>query len=222
MTAVRTGAPVVVESPRDLLTELRERTKDLHTRAERHPIQASLVKGGATRQAYAAYLGQLLHIHAALESELAARGASPALAPVEAGQFRAGHAAADLRELGLDAPEEPVPPVVRFRDRVGSLDPLELLGMQYVLEGSTNGGRYIARAVGRGADLSPGAATRYLDPYGESQKERWAAFCAAAASLDIQAEEIESVVRGAEAMFQLIIDTFDAMVARTTGSSRPA
>jgi heme oxygenase len=221
-TSTSFSRPVVVEPADDLLGELRNRTKDLHTRAERHPIQAALVRGGATREAYAAYLAQLLHIHAALETVLAARATDPVLTPIEPGQFRAAAAADDLRELGIATIDEPVAPVAAFGARVGAAHPLELLGMQYVLEGSTNGGRYIAKAVGRGTGLPAGAAIRYLDPYGDAQKDRWGSFCAAVIALDIRGEDLERVVSGAVAMFQLIIDTFDAMTASVAGSSHPA
>ncbi|QKK07803.1 MAG: hypothetical protein HND58_06190 [Planctomycetota bacterium] len=56
-----------------MLAELRERTRELHTRAERHPVQAAMVRGQSGVGGYTAYLGQMWHIHEALESELGRR-----------------------------------------------------------------------------------------------------------------------------------------------------
>ncbi len=55
-------------------------------------------------------------------------------------------------------------------------DPLRLLGMHYVLEGSNNGSRFIARHVGRAYQLSTGPGLRYLDPYGDRQRAYWMDF----------------------------------------------
>jgi heme oxygenase len=199
----------------DLLSRLRERTKELHTRAERHAVQSALVRGRASVGEYASYLQQLGHIHLALESELRVRLGEAVLAPVDEGQFRAGLAAADLKTLGVAGSEPPVAPVAAFAREVSALSSAELLGMQYVLEGSTNGGRFIARAV-RGA-LPAGAqdASRYLDPYGDAQGTRWGAFCRGLLAISLTGEEQDRVIAGAEAMFRLMIETFDAMSPAT-------
>lgn len=196
-----------------VLGELRARTRELHTRAERHPVQASLVQGRTDRAGYASYLSQMLCIHRALEAELSRRLGSEALAPVEPSQFRAGAIEADLAWLGAEA-EPPVEPVARFAAGVVYESDEALLGMHYVLEGSTNGGRFIASAVRRGLGLEGNEGVRYLDPYGDAQRARWAAFCEALGLTPLDGAAQESVVAGAESMFRLIIDTFDAMDSR--------
>ncbi len=52
-------------------------------------------------------------------------------------------------------------------------DPFSLLGYNYVLEGSMNGNRFIARALAPGMKVS---ATSYLDPYGQEQRPIWQAY----------------------------------------------
>lgn len=195
-----------------MLAELRERTRELHTRAERHPVQAAMVRGQSGVGGYTAYLGQMWHIHEALESELGRRlEGSAALAPVTPEQFRAGAIVEDLASFDGSQIGPPAGPVAEFAAGVSGLRDAELLGMHYVLEGSTNGGRFIAMAIRKGLGLEGDRGTRYLDPYGDGQKARWGEFCAAMSGLSLEATEREDVVAGAERMFGLIIETFDAM-----------
>ena len=196
---------------RPLLGELRSRTGVLHTQAERHPVQAALVRGQSGVVGYVAYLSQMWHIHSVLERELDGRLGSAVLAPVTRDQFRADAIVEDLAAFGGSPIEPVVEPIVRFESGVSTLTDAELLGMHYVLEGSTNGGRYIAMAVRKALGLEGDVGTRYLDPYGESQKARWGDYCGAMSGLSLDGAEQELVVRGAECMFGLIIETFDAM-----------
>lgn len=196
---------------RPMLAELRERTGALHTQAERHPVQAALVRGQSGVGGYISYLSQMWHIHAALENELGVRAGSVVLAPVTPDQYRAEAIIEDLATFSGSQVEPPVEPVAGFVSGVSDTSDAELLGMQYVLEGSTNGGRFIAMAIRKGLGLERDRGTRYLDPYGDGQKARWGEFCAAMSGLSLEATEREDVIVGAERMFGLIIEMFDAM-----------
>ncbi|MFG0241451.1 MAG: biliverdin-producing heme oxygenase [Phycisphaerales bacterium JB054] len=204
---------------RPMLAELRERTGELHTQAERHPVQAALVRGQSGVGGYVSYLSQMWHIHAALENELGRRLGSAVLGPVATSQFRAEAIVEDLATFDGAQVEPPVEPVTRFVSAVQDLQDAALLGMHYVLEGSTNGGRFIAMAIRKGLGLEGERGTRYLDPYGEAQKATWGAFCAAMSELSLDAAERERVITGAERMFGLIIETFDAMTEGSTAAS---
>lgn len=184
---------------------LREETAGLHDRAEKHPFQRALVQGRVARGAYAAYLRQMLHVHQALEGELeASRGVWPISEVVTREQFREGGILEDLAALGEDGGEV----LDGARTLAGEIrarrgEALHLLGMQYVLEGSTNGGRYIARAIARAYGLTPGeAGLRYLDPYGERQQKAWGAFKGAMSGLDLDEASRVAILGGARAMFE--------------------
>ena len=105
-------------------------------------------------------------------------GAERALAPLLAGypgldfegRRRAAWLAADLTDLGVDPRETQVCPM----PAPGSV--AEALGVFYVLEGSTLGGKVIRKAMeAKGADL---LGLSFLTPYGEATGERWRAFMA--------------------------------------------
>ncbi|MBK7404877.1 MAG: biliverdin-producing heme oxygenase [Phycisphaerales bacterium] len=188
---------------------LRVATQALHTMAEKHPVQARLVRGEVDRSSYAEYLRLMLGVHRAVESALETHLHDPVLAPVERAQFRAGLLEQDLDALEATSPGKPTPVQRMFSLAVRGAGPLELLGMQYVLEGSTNGGRFIARAVSAPLGLRPGDGTAYLNPYGADQQARWKEFCGALGAVDCTWDEGERVVDGALVMFGSLIQLFN-------------
>jgi heme oxygenase len=206
--------------PASLADMLREKTKDAHTRAEKHPVQARLVKGEAARADYAAWLGQMHHLWCAVDAataKLAARDARVA-AIVKPYHPHAHRVAADLAFLG-HAPAD-FPAVLAASDfsmwlsiAAANTD-TAVIGAWYVLEGSANGGRYIAKAVSRSLNLPGPEGLTALDPHGDSQRERWAAW---KADLDAQAwngHERDAVIAAAARTFDAIHDMMEQMPNR--------
>ncbi|MEC9373014.1 MAG: hypothetical protein VYC34_04185, partial [Planctomycetota bacterium] len=71
-----------------------------------------------------------------------------------------------------------------------------------------------AMNVRKAYDLQPGRGDRYLDPYADRQRERWADFKARMLSLDFTTEESDRLVAAAREMFQAIADLSDDLCAR--------
>lgn len=190
----------------NIMDVLKARTAEQHRRAEQSPFMRALVSGQVTRQAYARWLGQMMHVHAALEGEIVTRrGAEPRLAVASDEQFGAPRLHADLVALGVDpASVKPLPAAAALVERVRAVAapcPVALLGFHYVLEGSKNGNAYIAKALRRTLGLAPGAGDSYLDPYGEQQRARWAAFREAMGGHDYSESDAASVLEAACVMF---------------------
>ena len=179
-----TQSPVIDPAPAATSDLIRQTTLPYHKRAEHADFQQRLVAGKHGPAEYGAWLGQMLLIHRALEAleDAGARGADAASWPIGRGHYKTDEIEADLATVGANlAAIEPLPATTAFlaRCRAWAADPSEawrLLGVWYVLEGATNGGRYIARNVRRGAGIEGAAGTRYLDPYGEAQPQRWQEF----------------------------------------------
>lgn len=203
-------------TPAGVMNALRASTAPDHALAEGHPLQRSLAQGAVSPCVYAAYLGELCRVHQALEVALEALAASdarlrPVLTPVSR---RSGDISRDLLYLGASPPTEPMPAttaLIAEITRAARSDPLSVLGMHYVLEGSKNGGRYIARSIRRGLSLPPNEGTWYLDPHGEDQRNRWLAFKSAMDAISLSDEEINAAVRGARAMFRSIAAISDEL-----------
>jgi len=214
-----------------LMTRLKEETWGLHTRAEKHPLQASIVRGQLPRAQYAEHLGQMLLVHRALEKHLArlVEMDERVGSVVRSEQFQEPYLLDDLSHFGGSTEPDPLPATLALIDKFhseASARPLFLLGAHYVLEGSNNGNRFIAKAVRPAYGLEPGKGDRYLDPYGDEQPAKWGAFKAAMEAAEFSGEDQQTILDGANAMFEGMIAMFDDMASKhgigaPTGAGRP-
>ncbi|MBW7904474.1 MAG: biliverdin-producing heme oxygenase [Phycisphaerae bacterium] len=214
----------------DVMERLRAATQSAHAAAEAHPFQAALASGALPRGQYIAYLGQLLHVHRALERslrELVAR--RPELAVVISDeQFQEPNLRTDLAHFGVDADQvPPAPATAALRARIEHAareTPLALLGYHYVLEGSKNGGRFIARRIAPAYGLTAeGPGLRYFDPHGAAQRDKWRAFREAMSALPWQEQEQSLMTASATEMFAAVSAIGDDVLAgRSTGSGPAA
>jgi heme oxygenase len=190
-----------------VMDRLKAETSELHTQAEKMPLQHAMVTGQISREAFAAFLVQLHFVHEALEKAIVdARGRCERLRVVPEEQLQhASRIGEDLRVFGIAQPSVKIGAatnqVVRDIQVLAASDPMALLGVHYVLEGSMNGNRYIAKAIRRGLGFEGTTGTRYLDPYGEAQREKWIGFRMAVDRLEWNDSEIEAALRGAKMMF---------------------
>jgi len=160
---------------------LRDQTSEHHKRAERSDFQRQLLGGHLPVAAYTAWLEQMWFVYRDLESRLTGPEGSDSAAPLDPGSWRrTPQLESDLGHFGVETESlSPVPATREFVVRLGQraeASPAALLGVLYVLEGSTNGSRYIARNLRKAYDLSGNGGLAFLDPYGDGQPERWRAF----------------------------------------------
>lgn len=172
---------------------LREATAAAHGRLHRLPPFRALAEGRLDRAGYGALLGRLLGFHAAMERALEA---GPSLAPygIElAARRRAPLLRADLAWLGCPAPaaEAALAPFASAAAAMGAL---------YVVEGSTLGGRQLARALD--GLLPPGeAGRRFLLGHGAAQAPMWRECCAAIERCGAEPGGLAGMIGGALAAF---------------------
>ncbi len=222
MTDRSTECPVARRIDTALSGRLKGQTRDWHNRAAGHPFERRLISGEATRDYYARYLGQLLHVHLVLEQPLRDRQSQrPIFAPILHGyHFRAAALVADLHALGHRPGAHPaLPATALLCGRITDLAeqaPVALLGTLYVLEGSTNGGRLIADVARRSLNLPPGAGTDYLDPHGPAQPERWRTFKAALDALVLGPADRDAVIAAACDAFRGVHDILEDLTHTLT------
>ncbi|MBL8553588.1 MAG: biliverdin-producing heme oxygenase [Phenylobacterium sp.] len=167
----------------DTHRRLRDATHAHHARLE---TRIDILNRIATPEGRRELVARFHALHTAAEQALA-----PFLVGVDGLDFdarrRSGRLAGDLADLGA-APREPSAPIV-----VGGVG--EALGLMYVLEGSTLGGRVIRKQVEScGGDMH---GLSFLDPYGAEVGDRWRAFLGV-----IEAEaDVAGLVAGAVAGF---------------------
>jgi len=197
-----------------IMLRLRSETSELHTHAESRTVQREIAKGIVDRSTFIAYLCQLHAVHDALETALReVQDRHPAIAVLATpDRMRVPDLERDLEFYGCDrdglsvgdAAGRFVSLVTRTRDS----EPVALLGALYVLEGSTNGGRFLAHVLRRSWNLD-GDGLAYFDPYGDLQPPKWAAFKREMDEAAFDADHRDAIVEMAKKTFEAIAAVSD-------------
>ena len=211
----------MTENQKSIMHRLKTETRDLHSHAESRTLQRDIATGEVDRDAFAAYLGQLYCVHQALESALErSHEAHPAIrALATAERMRVPDLDRDLEfhEVNRDGLEgnEAAKQFASQVENIKSSDPVALLGALYVLEGSTNGGRFLARALRKSWNLD-GEGLAYFDPYGDEQPQMWAAFKRDMDEAEFDPAQEQAIIDMAKATFVAISEVSDEV---STGRS---
>lgn len=208
-----------VQTPESIMLRLRTDTREAHDRAEKTRFQQAMIAGTLAREHYIESLVQLFCLHRALEAHLRALSRrNPAVAAlVRDYQYQEPYLREDLAYFGCDVAEiAPAPATRRLIDTLDQLaadEPLSVLGVHYVLEGSKNGARMLTPVVRRTYKIAGPAGTRYLDPYGDRQREYWNAFRADMDAIDLTPAQRRAVINAASATFAGITEIYEELYA---------
>jgi heme oxygenase len=193
------------------MLQLKESTQKQHDATEAGSFNDDLVKGRLPREKYVESLEQLFLIHRALEAKLKEhRGDNQAINRVLRDHyFQEPYLCEDLGFFGRDVHKiTPLPATRSFIETIDKISisrPIGLLGILYVLEGSNNGSKFISRAVNRAYGLTNGQGTRYLDPYGDQQKQFWQDFKSDMNAIGFSAQDADVLVQTAGQTFEAIM-----------------
>lgn len=166
---------------------LKTATADAHERVER---QARVVERLRVNDEHAALMTGFYALHAEVEA-----AAAPWLRDHPGLDFESRRRTPLLRR-SLDALGVEPPPVTAA---VTADSPAQALGLMYVVEGSTLGGKVIRKSVAASGVSLEGLD--FLDPYGEATGAQWRAFLAVLN--DLPEGEIGAAVDGALQGFRL-------------------
>lgn len=97
-------------------------------------------------------------------------------APHDLRPILAGRRRSTLLQQDLDFFGEAAPSVIVCLDLFNAPSRASFLGAMYVVEGSTLGGRYIAKEVEQRFHLQPGQGNAYFSGYGEQTGTMWRQF----------------------------------------------
>lgn len=189
---------------------LRDATEAVHLRLHALPDFHALAEGRITLGDYAALLRRKLGFHAALEARLEEAPSLDAFGIDLAARRRSHLLRADLAFLDASA-ETPLAPLPPFAGAA------EALGGLYVAEGSTLGGRHLARALD--TLMPPGAdGRRFLLGHGARHGEMWRGCCEAVERCGATAEGLAGLLRGTHATFA----AFEAWFTEARPAAQPA
>ncbi len=186
------------------LQHLKARTADLHLAAERH---VRILDPDATDTTYATYLTKMFGFHAPLELAFARHGGLEAAGFAASQRQKRGWIAHDLATLGVEA----APPLCPALPDLG--DVLRAVGVAYVIEGSTLGGRFILSRMRARFSHLIGRATRFLEGYREDTGARWRQFAAIAERVLYDDHALAAATAGARETFELLTAWLDEQEA---------
>ena len=195
-------------APTGIMGRLKAETAEQHAIAEAKPLEAALVAGSIDHDQYKQYLGQRWLIHRELEA-----ATDRALAEDQRlsqlglpGLYQTANIEADLGYLGVET--STIEPLKGAQNLVETIQqapsPAVLMGIYYVFEGSKNGARFIARALGKAWGKTDGEGMKYLDPHGEAQRGLWMKFREDMNAIDWSSEEQDTMVKAAQHTFDAI------------------
>lgn len=197
--------------PRPLGQRLKEDNWDLHQQAERDTLPQHLVRGSIPRETYIELLGQMWLVARALDSAIVdARDRVPVLRELVADiQLQTPYLEEDLAHWGVETAElSPKPGTVGLIaeiERSLAESPVRLFGLHYVREGANNGNKYVAMMMRRAWGIEETAGFRYLDPYGDQQRQLWDSFKTGLNEVALTEGEKAEIVSAARSMFEHII-----------------
>lgn len=179
------------------LQQLRTNTSASHTRLELLPISQSIISPQLTGFQYASYLALMRDIVHDVET---------AVFPVVSGfiadvdqRRKLSSIQADLDEIGFDRPLQTTPLRKEFSVPFA-------LGVLYVVEGSSLGGRVILKNVEAvlGFDSTRGA--QYFSGYGATTGSHWKKFIEMLTSYQAEQGHTEEIIAGAIFAFDTIYE----------------
>ena len=177
-----------------ILTRLKLETADLHQRVEN---RFRILDPTLTRTGYALKLERLLGFHQPLETLI--EPWRDRLAIDWDARRKAHLLRADLEFLGRTPAEIAQLPCCKALPELTDLG--AVLGCVYVLEGSTLGGRMIARHLAQHLGVVPGQGASFFSPYGDELMPRWRSFQQHLAELANSATPEDRIIDGARATF---------------------
>jgi len=184
---------------------------DLHQIAERGGTPESMIKGTMSRDQFAAYLGQAIHVQRALDSALQqAIKLMPDLGYLvtEKHSFER-YFASDLEYYETGMAEIPAPGTQRFVDHIlaHADQPLHIFGLHYVRMGALNGNRFVARKLRQVFKIDhPTDGMMSHDPFGDSQRGDWMSFKQGIDALDLNNTQRDDLFHGVRAAYVLTIN----------------
>lgn len=186
------------------LDKLRSATTQSHTALEALPVSVSIMSPNVTNAEYSLYLSLMLDVVKDAEENIfpVAHAAIPGLDVHPKAQF----IKADLSALGYTKQQFYKP----LTSKTKEISPAFALGVLYVIEGSSLGGRVILKNINTvlGHDAENGGS--YFTGYGGQTGSHWKAFLGSLTEYESQHNAETEIIAGANFAFDAISAHFTA------------
>lgn len=182
------------------LDHLRTHTAAAHKRLEQLPVSISIIQPSVTGEHYGTYLQAMYDVVKSLEMEV-----FPKIKTVIADlddRLKSKHIENDLAHIGFSSLPQTTTAVFD-----GSKMSIPFaLGVAYVVEGSTLGGRFILKNVQSALGFDEHAGATYFAGYGNKTGSRWKAFLDALTTYAIAHSCTDEIAEGARFAFEKIYE----------------
>lgn len=186
----------------EFLTDIKTQTADSHKKLESLPISASILSPDMKIEDYIHYLSLMHDVHKNTEDVI-----YPMLAGVidDLGQRKKKHLIeGDLQFLNYKKTD-----AAKVFDVSGRSIPFAL-GIFYVIEGSSLGGRFILKNITANQRLSGGEGVSYFTGYGDTTGSYWKNFLNMFAEYEEHNNCSEDIIKGAVYAFDSIYNHFES------------
>lgn len=182
----------------NFLQNLRQSTAKAHTALEALPVSESILKDGVTNAEYAHYLTLMHDVVKDAEENI-----FPALERYvnDINERNKAHLIeADLQKLGALKTGMQKPVSAGLQNPTAGF----AMGILYVIEGSSLGGRVILKNIAKNLDHTETSGAAYFSGYGTETGSRWKAFLSDLSDFENQNSAGNEIIAGANYAFEAI------------------
>lgn len=184
------------------LDRLKKYTSHSHTNLENLPVSLSIVNPAVTKKEYAQYLTLMYDVIKDAEQNI-----FPALQNIVTDLSERGKSAYienDLKTLGVDKQGYQKP----LSSGNNNFSAAFAMGIMYVIEGSTLGGRFILRNISEALGYGPDNGAQYFAGYGNATGSRWKNFLNILVQYEKESNYEKEIIDGAAFAFKEITRHF--------------
>lgn len=179
----------------DFLQQLRQETGPMHRQLEQNPLSASLMRDDVSLTDYANYLARMYPVVKYCEETIFPLVEE--LMNVDE-RRKLSHMEKDLEALGVSPVTETFAPDYAVDNMSAAL------GVMYVIEGSTLGGKVILKHLAGRHPISENNYGRFMYGYGEETGKRWKDFLQVFTAYIAEHNSEAETIGAAKAMFASI------------------
>ena len=177
---------------------LRKETAESHQQLEENPLSKALLDPQVSLTDYQVYLSKMYGVTAACEEQVFPLIGN--VVPDLTKRYKLDYLISDLRATGLHDEQISEIPVPEFTAN----SPAEALGIAYVVEGSTLGGRVIYKHIHQKLGFTEDAGASYFNGYGAETGPMWKSFISGLSSYAAVSGESEAIIESAKKTFSII------------------
>lgn len=179
------------------LERLRTKTSVAHTNLEKLPVSESIMDPEVTASQYLYYLNLMHDVVKQAEEDI-----FPALTPIMpdiANRNKASLIESDFSAMGYAKMQHQKP----FKN-IETMSPAFRMGILYVIEGSSLGGRVILKNINSALGLTEDNGATYFAGYGNKTGSKWKSFLNALTAYQEEHNNEDEIIAGAEYAFNTI------------------